>query len=192
MSDYRKALKEHFESIPAFNSMLKINYIFYGLGLLFLILAAVLSTSSFTVSDLFNGLGMLLLLFGLFLCFVRKDDMGVVISMGVFALFDLIMFIVSLVTYRGFIIQFSYLLYVGAAVWLLVLALRSSGLVKQMQNHQQAAAGARTCVSCGASIAAGTNFCPACGAQQTVKCPQCGATVSSADEFCGGCGNKLK
>ena len=170
MSDYRKALKEHFESIPAFNSMLKINYIFYGLGLLFLILAAVLSTSSFTVSDLFNG-------------FVRKDDMGVVISMGVFALFDLIMFIVSLVTYRGFIIQFSYLLYTGAAVWLLVLALRSSGLVKQMQNHQQAAAGARTCVSCGASIAAGTNFCPACGAQQTVKCPQCGATVSSADEF---------
>ena len=185
MSDYRKALKEHFESIPAFNSMLKVNYIFYGLGLLFLILASIISISS-------NALGTLLLLFGLFLCFVRKDDMGIIISMSVFGLLELIMFIVSLVTFRGFIIQFSYLLYTGAAVWLLVLALRSSGLVKQMQSRQQAAAGARSCVSCGASIAADTNFCPACGAQQTVKCPQCGATVSSADEFCGGCGNKLK
>ena len=192
MSDDRKALKEHCESIPAFNSMLKVNYIFYGLGLLFLILASIISISSVTASDLFNALGTLLLLFGLFLCFVRRDDMGIIISMSVFGLLELIMFIVSLVTFRGFIIQFSYLLYTGAAVWLLVLALRSSGLVKQMQSRQQVAAGARTCVSCGASIAADTNFCPVCGAQQTVKCPQCGATVSSADEFCGGCGNKLK
>ncbi len=55
MSDYRKALKEHFESIPAFNSMLKVNYIFYGLGLLFLILASIISISSVTASDLFNA-----------------------------------------------------------------------------------------------------------------------------------------
>ena len=86
MKEYRKALKDHFEAIPWMKSLIGIDFVFYGVGLLLLVLTACLSMSaSATLMDLLNGIGMISFLFGLFLAFVKKDDLGIMISAGVYA-----------------------------------------------------------------------------------------------------------
>ncbi len=44
------------------------------------------------------------------------------------------------------------------------------------------------CIKCGAALAAGAKFCGECGAAQQVKCVKCAAELTPGSKFCGACG----
>ena len=203
MSDYRKAIKEHFEAIPALQGMLAVNYVFYGIGLVLYIIGGFLT--SYIAADLLICFGLLLIGFGLFLSFVKRDDLSVMIIFFVYAFFQLVFFIYTLVAGRGYVIPISRLLYLAVAVFLGILALKSSGKLSEMQRRKieqtaammqqmQQQASMSRCPNCGAAMAPQAQFCPACGAKkpEPMKCPSCGAPASEQDTFCNSCGAKLK
>lgn len=113
MKDYRDVLKEHFGSRSPWKSLLGIDYVFYGVGLLFLILSACLMNTYGVWYDMFGTLGLLCVVFGLFLAFIKKDEWGMLITTGVCALYYLVMFIVIAVQSSRYIglLQISELLY---------------------------------------------------------------------------------
>ena len=72
MKDYRDVLKEHFGSRSPWKSLLGIDYVFYGVGLLFLILSACLMNTYGVWYDMFGTLGLLCVVFGLFLAILMR------------------------------------------------------------------------------------------------------------------------
>ena len=132
MKDYRDVLKEHFGSRSPWKSLLGIDYVFYGVGLLFLVLSACLMNTYGVWYDMFGTLGLLCVVFGLFLAFIKKDEWGMLITTGVCALYYLVMFIVITVQssrYMG-LLQISELLYALVFGGLFALALMTSSVLK--------------------------------------------------------------
>ena len=200
MKDYRDVLKEHFGSRSPWKSLLGIDYVFYGVGLLFLILSACLMNTYGVWYDMFGTLGLLCVVFGLFLAFIKKDEWGMLITTGVCALYYLVMFIVIAVQSSRYIglLQISELLYALVFGGLFALALMTSSVLKMAKQRRAVTMQAnnsavRKCSVCGAPMKADAMFCPNCGAkQEKPKCPSCGAPVSENDSFCNNCGTKLK
>ena len=78
----------------------------------------------------------------------------------------------------------------GAAVGQMM----SEALRPQPAQAQAAPAAGKTCVKCGAKLAASAKFCGECGAKQTAAsavCPDCGEKRSPNAKFCGNCGHKF-
>ena len=190
MQNYRKVLKEHFESIPQFKKLMELDTVFWGIGLLISIIG---ETAAFYIggalaSTILVPLGFWMMWFGIALAFIKKHDLGIVLPFGIMAIFDFIMIIVLAV--------------LGASVWTALLnaiayavlfyfAYQASVYKKKAAEHR-VSSGA-VCGKCGASIPAGAAFCPACGAEKPAApaCPACGQPVQEGAEFCDKCGARL-
>ena len=203
MAPYRKVLREHFESIPAWRSMLNMDFLFYGFGLLCMGVGAFLMFTSPVAYSILSGLGKPLFFFGLFLAFVKQDDWGLLISTGVTCLYMLVVFFIEVFSpYYG---AFGITYIIEAVCWgaLFGIALKYSTVLARAKAQsaaraavyaQQAAAMGIPCTKCGAIIPEGAAFCQRCGAPKTTGpvCSQCGAPLSPGASFCLRCGQPVQ
>ncbi|MHB1314164.1 MAG: zinc ribbon domain-containing protein [Christensenellales bacterium] len=206
MAPYRKVLKDHYEGIPAWRSMLSMDYLFYGLGLLCLAIGSFLLTSPTALAayGILAGIGRPLFFFGLFLAFVKQDDWGLLISTGVSCLYSLIVFFILIFNKFGYgAIGIPFI--VESVCWgiLFAFALKFSTVFARMKAEsaaraavyaQQAATMGTPCAKCGAIIPSGAGFCQRCGASKAAgpACSQCGAPLSPGAAFCLKCGQPVQ
>lgn len=203
MAPYRKVLKEHFEGIPAWRSMLSMNFLFYGLGLLCLGVGSFLMFSSAVAFSLLTGLGRPLFFFGLFLTFVKQDDWGLLITTGVSCLYTLVAFFV--IVFNQFTGSYAITYIVESVCWgiLFAFALKYSTVLARARAEsaarnavyaQQAATMGTPCVKCGTIIPSGAAFCQRCGATKVSGpvCSKCGAALTPGAAFCLHCGQPIQ
>lgn len=202
MAEYRKVLKDYFMAHPKWSLWVRSAMVVCLVGLLLVVLGECLvfvrSLAVIVIGSIFSALGMITMLFGLFLAFVKKDDWALIITTGVYALFELVMFIVSLA--RGgytiapifFCIASGLLCFMAYRVSDMYAKARMRSAYETAAYVHQAKATGTVCANCGAPIAPGVVFCGACGSKQPEqrKCAGCGQPLAPNDVFCGSCGTK--
>lgn len=184
MQEYRRVLKEHFEKQPVFRSLLSLDAVFYGFGLLFLLLSWF--NLSHIPTDFFDAIGIWLFWFGILLAFIRKGDVSLTVGLGIYTLLDFIRFIVACNRF-GASYSFDALFGTGIGILLLVLTIQNSDFyLKYRENSDRDAPyspqfnpinttppdiqpsespehGRVLCPNCGKYIALKEKFCPYCG-----------------------------
>ena len=194
MEDYRRKIKEHFESLPQFAGMVASDYLFWGIGLAVYILGGLLSFANGAgiAAGILEPVGLWVLYFGIVLAFIKKDDIGLMISLGSVAVYNLVLFIVLLAAFRaapiGQIINFI----VYGLLFFFAWKASSAKQQSDIKRAQQSGAAA-ICPTCGAAIPQGAAFCQVCGAKapQAPRCPRCGEMLAPGAGFCPKCGAKL-
>lgn len=209
MQEYRRALKDHFESQPYMHNLFMADIILFGVGLLFLLF------HEFSIirvnSDVFFALGFWFFWIGIVLSFIKKSDVSLSIGLGLYALLYLVEFIISCVhsagQYGGFY-GFSPLCNVIVALFLLTLSVRGSEYYQQYLEQQKAlllfaqsapkpqkpSQGMIRCPKCGGAIGQNTKFCPHCGYKipEVKRCKQCESPLPENTSFCVICGAKAE
>jgi uncharacterized paraquat-inducible protein A len=217
MNKVQAALYDYFSQKPFLNSVMNIDYVWYGAGALLLFVGSIFS---FAGSVILAALGLYLFWAGVLLGFAKKNEIGLTIAFGAYALIYFVAFIISFVnvfTYAAVMLTvvFAVLIHIAVAVLLLIWTIKGSQYYSryQVQKQQQAAAyaaqaaayaaqakttaaPARYCTVCNGPMAAGAVFCPLCGSRQEVKlipvCPGCGAELKEGAAFCVKCGTKIE
>ena len=212
MKEYRRAIKEHFESRTPLHSLLSLDAVFYGVGLLFLFLTGF---SLLRVpTDLFSALGFWLFWFGIILAFIRKGDVSLTIGLGIYTLLNFIQFIMICATSSYGFLGFTTLFNTGVGTLLLVLTVRDADFFKEYQKREKAAAQYQQqysaeykqkssqdsddlgsqfpawCPECGSAVDQNTKFCPHCGHKmpEANRCPKCGSPIPAGSTTCIVCG----
>lgn len=209
MTGYRKTIKEHFESIPTFKRLLDIDFIFWGLGLALSVLGGCLTFVVPAAGGAISGVGTWMAYFGIVLAFIKKNDWGLMIPLLGLAIFDVILFIVTIAMSSGYgsfgaaAIPIALLFDTLAYGILFILAYRASDSLKNAEikraqeaallSQQMKSMGGAVCASCGAVIAGDAQFCNTCGAKrpEQKKCPCCGNALEEGAGFCNKCGAKV-
>ncbi len=198
MQEYRKTIKEHFESKPGWKSLLTIHWLFWGLGIVLCSLGGALSSVTYHASAPLNAVGDWTLIFGLVLAFIKKSDWGLIIGTAGITLENVAMIIV--VALRGVVGYgpiFGVLVYGALFVAAIVTSdirkqakLNRARQVPQYSQMQPQTTGGVSCASCGALIPGDAMFCNACGAKrpEQKKCVACGALMPDDAVFCNACG----
>lgn len=204
MQNYRQALREHFESQPYLRRLLTVDAAFYGTGLL-LLLFHVFSDISVR-SDVLFAFGFWLFWIGTGLGFIKKNDVGLSIGLGFYALLCLAGFIRAFTyfsgAYYGFY-GFTPLCNLVAASALLTLTVQESDYYKNYRERQkalllsqsvmkaqQAPTETLRCFHCGGVLAENAAFCQRCGTKipEVTRCGQCGSPLPETVDFCVICG----
>ncbi|MFT9116347.1 MAG: zinc-ribbon domain-containing protein [Sporolactobacillus sp.] len=211
MKEYRENIKEHFESRTPLHSLLSLDAVFYGVGLLFLFLTGF---SLLRVpTDLFSALGFWLFWFGIVLAFIRKGDISLTIGLGIYALLNFIQFINACATSSYGFFGFTTLLNTAVDALLLVLTIRDADFYKDYQARQRTAVQYQAqyssepepiqstdtdtgsqfpawCPNCGSAVDQNTKFCPHCGQKmpEANRCPKCGSPIPAGSRVCIVCG----
>lgn len=216
MKEYRRAIKEHFESCTPLRSILPLDAVFYGVGLLFLLLTGF---SLLRVpTDLFSALGFWLFWFGIVLAFIRKGDVSLTIGLGIYTLLNFIQFIMICATSVYGFLGFTSLLNTAVGTLLLVLTIRDADFYKDYLERQKTAAQYQPqysaeygqkplqdsddlgsqfpawCPECGSAVDQNTKFCPHCGHKMpdANRCPKCGSPIPAGSTTCIVCGASTK
>ena len=205
MAPYRKALRDHFEGIPAWRTMLSMDFLFYGIGLLLMAIGSfLLNPYAIAGYGILVGVGRPVLLFGLFLAFVKQDEWGLLITTGVSCLYTLVAFFIVLFAPYGIgAISIPYI--VESVCWgiLFAFAFKYSNMFSRLKADsaaraavyaQQAATMGTACTKCGAIIPTGAGFCQRCGAPKPAvpACSKCGAPLTPGAAFCLKCGQPIQ
>lgn len=209
MKEYRKAVKKYFESRTPLSSLLSLDAVFYGLGLLFLFLTGF---SLLRVpTDLFSALGFWLFWFGIVLAFIRKGDISLTIGLGIYTLLNFIQFVIICAASSYGFLGFTTLFNTAVGTLLLVLTVRDADFYKNYQarpktatpyqaqyseEHESvASANADSqfpawCPECGSAVDQSTKFCPHCGHKmpEANRCPKCGSPIPAGAATCIVCG----
>lgn len=212
MKEYRRSIKEHFESCTPLRSILPLDAVFYGVGLLFLFLTGF---SLLRVpTDLFSALGFWLFWFGIVLAFIRKGDISLTIGLGIYTLLNFIQFIMICATSVYGFLGFTSLLNTAVGTLLLVLTIRDADFYKDYLERQKTAAQYQLqysaeygqkpsqdsddlgsqfpawCPECGSAVDQNTKFCPHCGQKmpEANRCPKCGSPIPAGSTTCIVCG----
>ena len=196
MKNYKKELKNHFDSNPTWGKLVDTDYLFWGIGLGVLVLCDFLafSASVSAVATAFASLSLWVMWFGIFLAYIKDDELGMIIPTGVMSIVYLIMFIILAGKYHS--VSASALINVIVYGFIAFYIWFSSDLrIKVDQRRiQQAQVAMPTikCPNCGNSVMAGSAFCPVCGAKvpELRKCPRCGEVMAPGTQFCTKCGFK--
>ncbi len=210
MQDYRRSIKNYFESKPYMRDLLMVDIIFCGLGLLFLLFY------EFSIirvnSDVFFALGFWFFWIGIILSFIKNCDINLTIGLGLYAVLYFVKFIISCVcsAYGYGFYGFSALFNVVVASFLLILIIKGSdyyqkhleskkAALKPLQcapvpkSHEPARKMIR-CPQCEGLIRQDAKFCPTCGYKipDMKRCKQCGSPLSENTGFCVVCGAKIE
>ncbi|MDL2238435.1 zinc ribbon domain-containing protein [Christensenellaceae bacterium OttesenSCG-928-K19] len=205
MAGYRKAIKEHFEAIPAFKKVLDIDFIFWGVGLALYVLGGCLLFVIPAGASAIAGVGLWMAYFGIALAFIKKNDWGLMITFLGLAIFSVINFIITIAVSSGYgvSIPISLLFDTLAFGTLFILSYRASDTLKnaEMKRAQEAALlaqqvkamGGTVCPSCGAVMEGGAKFCNVCGTKRPdqQRCVSCGNELAVGAGFCNRCGAKV-
>lgn len=178
MEQYRKAIKEHFESKSGWRALLKVDFLFWGGGIVLSSLGGAMSATSYPAASTLNALGGWALLFGLALAFIRKNDWGLMIGTAGIALENVAMIIVQAL--RG-VVGYGTIFDAIAYGLLFAAVLLTSDVMKQAKENRlrQAELRARQQPPVHNQFEAGA-FCTSCGAPHPVQsrfCPQCGTRI---------------
>lgn len=192
MKEYRIALKSHFEAIAGFKKCMDIDFVFWGIGLVFMVLGSFVGN---VAGDVITGIGTWMLYFGMALAFIKKNDLGLLIITGTLTVVYLVVFIIGAA--NGLAVL-SLIFNTIAFGTLFILAYKASDAakkaeIKRTREAMKASKANAVCKSCGAVLAADAQFCPACGQKvpEPARCPQCGASIAEGVAFCDKCGAKL-
>jgi uncharacterized OB-fold protein len=205
MQEYRKTIKEHFESKPFWRSLLAIDWLFWGGGIVLSSLGGALASVTYHAAAPLNAVGDWTLLFGLVLAFMKKSDLGLIIGTAGIALETVVMIILSAL--RG-VVGYSSIFGVLVYGTRFVAELVTSDTMKQAKLNRARQAALPTqiqppmqpqttigviCASCGAMILGDSMFCNACGAKRPEqrKCSACGSEVANGAQFCNKCGASM-
>ncbi|OLN31728.1 zinc ribbon domain-containing protein [Desulfosporosinus metallidurans] len=209
MQDYRRALKDHFESQPLMRNLFMADIILFSVGLLFLLFH---EFSIITLnSDVFFALGFWFFWIGIVLSYIKKSDVSLSIGLGLYALLYLVKFIIACVHsaggYGGFY-GFSPLCNVIVALFFLSLSVRESEyyqqyleqkkalllLAQRAPKAQEPEQGMIRCPKCDGTIGLNTKFCPHCGNKipELKRCKQCESPLPENPSFCVICGAKVE
>ena len=208
MAAYRMAIKEHFESIPRWKTILDSAAIFWGVGLGLYVLGGCLVVALMGIGALLNSIGLWMAIFGLVAAFIKQDERGLVVTTGGLALFNLIFFIIFLA--RSGMGDFSLLISMLVFGSLFMIAYRSSGIKKniemkraqeasiraqqmqqmqaQQMQMQQMQAQAQQAQPIGRPGQAPQMW--AAGTAPGAVCVSCGAALIDGAVFCNKCGAK--
>ena len=209
MNKVQAALNEYFNSKGFFKTAMNIDYIWYGLGAVLLLVGAVFA---FPGSNILAILGLYLFWAGVVVGFAKKNDIGLTIAFCAYALIFFVAFIISFVqvfTLAAVMLTsvFTNLIHIAVATLLLICVIKRSEfyarhqVIKQQQAAAYAAAqaqaaayaasqvkadytppAARSCTVCGSPLAPDAMFCPKCGSRQEIVLPAA----------CPNCGAELK
>lgn len=209
MQDYRRALKDHFESQPLMRILFMADIILFSVGLLFLLFY---EFSVITLnSDVFFALGFWFFWIGIVLSYIKKSDVSLSIGLGVYSLLYLVKFIIACVHsaggYGGFY-GLTPLCNLIVALFLLTLSVRGSEyyqqyleqrkalllLTRSASKPKQPSQGMFRCPQCSSDLGQNTKFCPYCGYKipEVKPCKQCESPLSEHMSFCVICGAKVE
>lgn len=183
MPEYRRAIRDHFENTPGFRSLLPLAAVFLGVGLLFLLLTGFGLLRVHT--DLFAAFGFWMFWVGAGLAFIRRDDAGLILGLGGYALLNLILFFTAIARAHGSFTGFTPLFNAAAGGLFAYLAAREAGYLSvtpegapEPKNSPYAApeesaqtppdasgTARRVCPVCGAELRGDVRFCTHCGAK---------------------------
>ncbi len=205
MQNYRLAIKNRFENIQFAQNLLATDFIFSGLGILFLFFHefSVVTTSS----DIFIALGFWLFWFGIALGFVKKNDINLIGGLGLYSVIYLVKFIQacnSSSSYYGYgFYGYSALGNLIVALSLAVLAVRASEYFIRWSQQRKASLVLLQnvtrpmetvyCSKCDSAMKQGSTFCSNCGHKniELKHCKHCNAPLIGNTKFCDSCGARV-
>jgi uncharacterized membrane protein len=205
VQNYRLEIKKHFENIPFIQNLLSMDYIFSGLGILFLFFHEF--NIVITNSDIFMVLGFWLFLFGIGLSFIKKNDIGLTVGLGLYAVIYLVKFIQACISSGSYYYGYGFYGYSAlgnliVSISFTILAVRASEYFIRWSQHrrdslmllQNAAMPMETihCSKCNAVIKQSSIFCSKCGHKniELTRCKHCSSPLAANTKFCTRCGNK--
>lgn len=192
MPEYRRAMRERFENAPGFRSLLPLDAVFLGMGLLFLLLTGFGLLRVRT--DLFAAFGFWMFWVGAGLAFIRADDAGLILGLGGYSLLNLILFFAALARAHGSFAGFTPLFNAAAGGLFTYLTIREMGNPPAPRPEPSAPKASPYAAPSGPKqTPAGPETPPESeepGAERRI-CPVCGAELRGDIRFCTHCGAKL-
>ncbi len=207
MQNYRHAIKNRFENLPFAQNLLSTDFIFSGLGVLFIFFNEFNVVT--TRSDIFIALGFWLFWFGIGLSFVKKNDISLTVGLGLYAVIYLVKFIQdfsasSSYSYYGYgFYGYSALGNLIVSLFLVVLAVRASVYFINWSKQRKASLillqntirpmETVYCSKCDSAMKQDSVFCPHCGHKniEIKHCKHCNATLTGNIKFCDSCGARV-
>lgn len=206
MDKVQAALNEYFSSKGFFKNAMDLNFLFYGGGLLFMVIG---SFFYFVGNQLFASIGLLAFLFGIVLSLAKKDTIGLIISFGVFALMYAVLMVIDFVRIfdfknAAFLVNFfSDIIMGGVSVLFLLLSILKLPAY-QAYRQQKIAAKAAAAQAAAAQAAAAAAYAaahpqpaytppaytPPPSAAPASVCVSCGFPLTPDAVFCPKCGSK--
>lgn len=205
MQDYRDVIQEHFNNNQLIKGLWMYDGLLIGLGLLFLLFGefSIISLSS----DIFAALGFWCFWLGIAVTYIKKNEVGLSVGLGGYALLNLVAFLVACVhsagRYYGFygffplfnLIAVGYLLTISGGIkyYQEFFAGNNVQAVHPGTMQQGASESTVACPNCGAKIDQSAPFCSNCGNKtpEARLCRQCGSPLEENALFCVTCGAKV-
>jgi ribosomal protein L40E/signal transduction histidine kinase len=214
MNRVQDVMNGYFYSKGILRALMNIDFVFYGGGILFLVIG---TAFSFVGNIIFYTIGLFAFLAGLVGAVAKKDTWGLIIAFSLFGLLHavlMVIYFINVFTLNAamLVYVFSEMITIAIAVLFLILSIHllpSYQVYKQQRAAVQAAAAQAAAAQAAAAAAyaaahpqapyappaAPSTVCFSCGfplAPDAVFCPKCGAKQEKPQKkACANCGSEL-